>query len=364
MTARANSLPHISSAPTKGKDSDRANNFDLIRLFGALQVAVVHATEHLHAVRLEPLVGFLGYLPGVPIFFTVSGFLVSLSLERARSVRQYSTNRALRIFPGLWACVALSFLMVVAAGIELPHAGSVLSWFAAQFTIAQFYNPPWLRGFGVGVLNGSLWTIPVELQFYAALPLLAWWAGRRSGRWALLAVVAGTVMVSLRTWGPPRTSLLGKFLSVSLAPYLFFFLVGILLRYAYEKHPAYFRGRALWWALVYAAWVCVEIIFGIPGSTGNLLNIGSIALLSTLVVSAAFSSESLSGRLLGTTDISYGLYIYHMPVVNLALVNGVVGPAGVACALLVSIGLAILSWKTVERPALGLKRYSIKGRAY
>lgn len=39
-------------------------------------------------------------------------------------------------------------------------------------SFVQFYNPDWLRGFGTGVLNGSLWSIPVELQYYVLLPFL------------------------------------------------------------------------------------------------------------------------------------------------------------------------------------------------
>ena len=353
-------VPGSQHAATETRDTARLNNFDLVRLFGALQVAVVHGTEHLHAFALAPLVDTLGFFPGVPIFFAVSGFLVSLSLERAISLKQYCVNRALRIFPALWACCAISLLIVTAFGVRAPSASALLGWIGSQLTILQFYNPDWLRPFGVGVLNGSLWTIPVELQFYAALPLLALWAGRRRDRWVLLTLGAGILMVALRAWGPARNSPAGKMLSVSLLPYLFFFLVGVLLRYTFNAFPGLFRGRTLVWALCYAVWIALEALFQIPGARGNLLNVVSILLLSSLAISAAFSNHTLSSRLLGTTDISYGLYIYHMPIVNLALVNGIVGTLGVVASLILTTGLAGLSWRFVERPALSLKRYSVR----
>jgi hypothetical protein len=55
-------------------------------------------------------------------------------------------------------------------GVDFVRAHA-LPWLAAQLTIGQFYNPVFLRGYGLGVLNGSLWTIPLE-QFCVLVPLL------------------------------------------------------------------------------------------------------------------------------------------------------------------------------------------------
>ena len=50
------------------------NNFDLIRLFAASQVAITHASEHLGFNH--PIIDAIAFLPGVPIFFFISGFLI------------------------------------------------------------------------------------------------------------------------------------------------------------------------------------------------------------------------------------------------------------------------------------------------
>jgi peptidoglycan/LPS O-acetylase OafA/YrhL len=344
-------------------DATRINNFDLVRLYGALQVAVLHAMVHLHASGVDALVLVLGYFPGVPIFFAVSGFLVSLSLERATSLRQYFLNRALRIFPALWVCFILSLIIVLIYGIRPPSLGRFFVWASAQLTIVQFYNPDWLRGFGVGALNGSLWTIPVELQFYAVLPLLALWARAKPKRWVVLTVLAAVLLVIVRALtSASAESFEGKLAGVTLAPFLFYFLVGAVLRHVYTARPSFLRGQALKFALIYGMWIAIEIVFGIQGATGNELNIISIVLLSALVVSVAFTNNTLSSRLLGTTDISYGLYIYHMPFVNLFLALGVLGAVGVVSSLTVSIAVAALSWFCIERPALALKHYTLKRR--
>ncbi len=48
----------------------------------------------------------------MPIFFLISGCLVSKSYERCTSLREYYRNRCLRIFPGLWICLLASLVVI------------------------------------------------------------------------------------------------------------------------------------------------------------------------------------------------------------------------------------------------------------
>ena len=150
----------------------RPNNFDLLRILAAAQVVISHAAFHLHANLPHSLSGFIEKFPGVPVFFVISGFLISASYEKTKSLKTYFTNRALRIFPALWICLAFSILTVLVFGKVNFIQWKVIPWLFAQLSFLQFYNPDFLRSFGTGVLNGSLWTISVELEFYILLPLL------------------------------------------------------------------------------------------------------------------------------------------------------------------------------------------------
>lgn len=81
-------------------------------------------------------------------------------------------------------------------------------------SVVQFYNPDLLRGYGVGVLNGSVWTIPVELQYYAVLPLLYLavkaFKGTRAA-WLVLAIAALAMSAAIASWASVRTgSLAGR----------------------------------------------------------------------------------------------------------------------------------------------------------
>src|SRR5690606_1272838 len=93
------------------------NNFDLIRLLAALQVAVLHVLYYLSPQwRDHAPFQLLAVFPGVPIFFFISGFLISRAYERASSTRNYARNRALRIFPALHVCVLLNLIAVGITG--------------------------------------------------------------------------------------------------------------------------------------------------------------------------------------------------------------------------------------------------------
>lgn len=347
----------------------RANNFDLIRLLAATQVAVVHLIEHFR-IEADTLLAVLRLFPGVPIFFVVSGFLVAGSLQRSASLAGFFRNRVLRVFPGLWVCFAVS-LALAALFVELPWQTSGFAlWVAAQLTVVQFYNPDFLRGFGVGVLNGSLWTIPVEVQFYAALPVVYGVARcLQGGDWKFfgaIAVVAamalGAHAVFLHEFYGTKT-LAAKLLQVSLLPWLGLFMLGALARWSWPTAERLFRGRLLVWL---AAYLAGTLLLGQAGLaiTGNAINTLSATGLAGVVLAGAHTGPRLSDRLLQGNDWSYGLYLYHGPLMNVALaLSPDLAPTLTAALVLVaSFVAAMLSWRFVERPALGLKSRPQKSR--
>ena len=117
------------------------------------------------------ILSLFSYLPGVPIFFLISGFLIAMSYEKNSNLKEYIKNRVLRIYPALYLNIIISILILYYFGF-LYFNFEFFSWLIAQISILQFYNAEMFRGFGVGVINGSLWTISVELTFYIALPIL------------------------------------------------------------------------------------------------------------------------------------------------------------------------------------------------
>lgn len=345
------------------------NNFDLVRLAAALQVAGVHALPYfVPASRSWYLLRFIELFPGVPVFFFVSGFLISKSFEKNSNPAEYARNRALRIYPGLCVCFLASLVAVALTGYfstVRPAPAEFLAWVAAQLSFLQFYNPEFMRHFGVGVLNGSMWTVAVELQFYVLVPplyaLLRVAAPARTNRLlcALIALFwAGNALYVAAT-GRHEGALWFKLVGVSFVPWFYMFLVGVLFQRNSARLVGWLGGRWVPALVVYC------LLAGL-GSTLLRLNVGNtiglplFLALAVLTFAAAFTHPQLAERLLRRNDISYGVYIYHMPVVNVLIATGLAGSAsGFPVALGLTLLCAALSWTLVEKPALRWKRHPL-----
>jgi peptidoglycan/LPS O-acetylase OafA/YrhL len=349
----------------------KANNFDLIRLVAALQVVVNHCAHHFGIDHSHwPLFVFTSLFPGVPIFFFTSGFLISRSYENNPVLGEFALNRILRIYPALIVCFAVSLALVAISGYfarqEVPPLQALL-WGVGQLSFIQFYNPEFMRDYGVGVLNGSMWTISVELQFYVLTPLL--YASlrllnppdKRPGR-ALLGILIAFVAVNLAySAGAARYADADwyKLVGVSFAPWFYLFLIGVVFQRHFEMFRAWLGSRFASLVLVYAvaAWVW-RFILG--WSLGNDVNPMLSAALCAVTFAAAFSGAGLADRLLHRNDLSYGAYIYHMPIVNFLIAIGLgSGTGSFLIAIAATLVLAYGSWRAVEKPALRFKRHAL-----
>ena len=341
----------------------RQNNFDLLRLLAALQVVFIHAYTHLDIVSLTFVKDAIDLFPGVPIFFVISGFLISSSLESVSSLKEYLVNRFLRIYPGLWVCFIISVISFIFIYDFEYRVDDVSYWVISQISIFQFYNPEFMRGYGVGVLNGSLWTIPVEIQFYILLPVLyKLFFKSHSNRLAVVLIImlSAATSVFLNFYPQETRGIPIKLLSVSLLPYLYMFLFGVLLFRNIDFVERYLKGNFLIFLMIYFFFKLVLLYFNIEYS-GNHIDPISAFLLSLATISFAYSYTNKLGNLIKGYDISYGIYIYHMIIINMIIHIGIFQEYTALFIIFpLTVLVAFFSWTFVERPVLKLKRSSIK----
>ncbi len=343
------------------------NNFNLIRLLAAGQVLVVHSFNHLEYEGI--LVNLFKLIPGVPVFFFVSGMLISASYERLAvrqmGLREFIVNRLLRIYPALWMCVLLSVLCVWLTGyLETKEfsTSQFLFWIIGQISFFQFYNPDFMRGFGVGVLNGALWTIAVELQFYALTPLLVWLLRNRLSWFLIVLIASVSINVWLRLaydWSDIRI----KILSVSFLPWVYMFMMGVLAQ-AYRAHlEALFHGMSsIVWTVLLTAYIASMVFIGSFSQNSNNA-IHPIAFLFLCALIFNFSNLRIPkfggiNEFIRRNDYSYGIYIFHTPVLNFILYLGFLNSKPnweLLLVTLVPIFLAALSWHFIEERVLALK---------
>jgi len=348
----------------------RNNNFDFIRLIAALQVMLWHSYEHLNirSPFLDGLMNIIKFFPGVPIFFTVSGFLIYASYDRKKDLKIYFRNRFLRIFPGLWACLALTLVSLGVFGYLNSTAlqdRQVWLWIPSQFTFFQVFTPDVFRSFGAGSPNGSLWTIPTEVMFYTFVPVFFWFALKlkMNKTWLILILMALSYGYNIYCGlyrDEQGTTAVFKMMSKNLFPFLFYFLIGTLIYQHWERIKSWYEGRGLYWLAGYALYFSVFSLwlqYFEPGYYPNFFGLVSVIILSQVVIALAYSGRDISHKVLHGNDISYGVYLYHMPVINVFLETGFKGVnVTVLFVVLLTMALAFLSWKIVEQPSLRLKK--------
>jgi peptidoglycan/LPS O-acetylase OafA/YrhL len=297
--------------------------------------------------------------PGVPIFFVISGFLISVSYERSPGLKSYCRNRVLRIFPGLWCCILSTVLVAALCGFSFAN-GQAPVWMIGQLAGA-IYTPGFLKDFGVGSYNGSLWTIPVELQFYFVLPALYWLIRRGSKdqttyfwlawlAFAAIAFAASFVFPPLN--GPENEPTLQKLIRYSFFPHFFLFMTGVVLQRLKAHESTWIAGKGVYWLAAYLAFYYI-----VP--TAAATYVPTTLLLGVAAVSMAYTAPRVSQKILRGNDISYGVYIYHGLLINLFVEIGLTGRG--ACLILAGCTYlaGYVSWIAIERPFLRKKKQTI-----
>lgn len=361
--------------------SRRPNNFDVLRLLGALLVLVSHA--YALSGRHEPtLAGDTLGTVGVFIFFGISGFLVTKSWVRDPRLGSFFAKRALRILPALFV---VSLLTAYVIG-PLMTTASLGHYFGSPLTHAYVFRNATLRTDYLlpcvfannpypHAVNGSLWTLPTEARAYVAVACVGLlilfvggyqrrhgWLKPRTRRMAVGSVIVLVLVGMLLNVGDSSHRLAAYGLAAPTAHeliggisdqwYLFLtFGVGAAL-YVWRDRVA-----LRWDALAAGAvvWVVGSHVTALPLSVRTALLPALIIPYGTLVV--AFRGSRLLAKLTAWGDISYGVYIWAFPIEQIvALKFAHATPATLmAVSGPVTCLLAAASWLAVERQALRLK---------
>jgi peptidoglycan/LPS O-acetylase OafA/YrhL len=288
----------------------RQNNYDALRLIGALTVLVSH--QFALAGLPEPKVlgtYNLGYV-AVYMFFSISGYLVAGSWQSDPNAKRYLVRRMLRLGPAFMVLMGVSLV-----------AGTLLG-------TRYFPNNP------LPAFNGSLWTIEYEVLCYLVVAIGATLLPMRVG--ALLAFAALLVYwdMSYQRFGPE----LGLM-----------FCAGVLLRTLPLGKPLVPIAVALLLALLFRDDPFRFLLALLP-------------LITVLIGNASWPVVRRTGRF---GDFSYGLYIYAFPVQQFVVLwLGVDTPywSLLSVSLVITMVLAVASWKLVEAPALLLKAGLVRDR--
>lgn len=356
MTTLADQLVRAGGRPT---------GFDYLRIGLALSILVGHSVAKSNGLEWAIEVGRTPWRAlialFVPMFFAVSGFLVAASLDRTPALPNYLGLRALRIFPGLTTEVVLSALILGPICTSLPLA----LYFSSPEFGEYFFN---IIGYvhyrlpGVfennpfpEVVNGQLWTVPFELASYTLLGLLGLFGIVRN-RWLfLIAVIASEIVALAIHINTPRMFDGGVFGAVGGFRVAHVFFAAALLYAFRDRVP-----MSLPLFIVSAAASAVLL--------SNWRPIGDYLVSFPLAYATVYLGllNPPKNVLIAHGDFSYGIYLYGTPLGQFVASWGAwthVWWINVALALPMTVLAAIFSWFAIEKPALGLRRFLVRGNA-
>jgi peptidoglycan/LPS O-acetylase OafA/YrhL len=345
-----------SAARLEDRLQARRNNFDVLRLVAASLVLFSHSYALTDSA--EPFAGLSGWTfgeVGVVMFFAMSGFLIAKSWSDQPRLLPFAVKRGLRLFPALVVAVSVTAFVIGPLFTTLPLA----SYFADPTPWLYLARCSMLITFcgtlpGVfegnpypDAVNGSLWTLPVEACCYAMAAALGSLGLLRRSRvllaFAVLLVLFVTPLssISLAPAGGTTSGNLPLVIMLGAT----FVLGSLAYSLRARLHLSWTIGAALM-----ALWV---LTWG-----GGWARATGILAIAFAVLVLAFRTPAWLRRLTAPGELSYGIYVYAFPVQqSVAAIWGAIDPLLMtAIAFPVTYGLAFLSWRLVERPALALKR--------
>jgi len=341
---------------------------DGLRAIAVLSVVLYHA-------RLTFIPG--GFV-GVDIFFVISGFLITSILYREMADRDFAISafyerRVRRLLPALFAVIIVSG--IVSWFVLLPDAlkdfGESAVW-TMLFVSNVFF---WLRTgdyFNAPAETKPLlhtWSLGVEEQFYIFFPIFLLIVMRLFHRRAFAPTIIATFLVSFAVsiWAVRHTPVAAFYLAPSRAWELMLGAILALPIVPELKHEKLQElASAIGLVLIVLSVGLITSSTPFPGLTAMVPCLGA-----ALIIYANGSGSTWTGRWLAMRPvvfvglISYSLYLVHWPVFvfyKYVKVSPLTATDTAIC-LAASLGLAVLSWRYVERPfrkrSLGWTRVQI-----
>lgn len=354
------------------EQSGFGQGFDFLRIFLATGIIASHTAQLSgHSDLVQGSVFWFVENMLVPMFFALSGFLVAGSSTRL-SPRSFLLNRMARIVPALAVDIVFAALIIGPLVTTLP----LQAYFSDPMFHSYFLNiigsihfdlPGVFQGNPSKNVNGALWTVPFEICCYVVLVGLMVSGAMKDAKWitwlTLGVLIAG---VALRAMGPGLASgepsllkvaalnLFGQRSSLLLQS----FLIGVCLYL--HRYSIPFSGRAT------LGLIGGVVLIGVVGDAhGVFSHPAADAILLPLVVYLTVAIglsrvPPIPG--FGGGDYSYGLYLYHVPFMQLlihVIPNAWTGTWWWTLFFVgfpVSLAVAMISWHLVEYPVLKLRK--------
>lgn len=322
------------------------NCFDFLRFFFAANIVLAHLWELSQDKSLEFLSNFSSSGIAVRGFFIISGFLVAKSYTNTPSLKEYFIKRAKRILPAyivvlLFSAITLSYFSSHNFSDYFTDVNvyKYLGWNSIFLNFMHPCLPGLFENNLMCAVNGALWTLKVEEGFYIILPFV-FYAINKSKKPFL--ILGSLYILSLLYWFFMDFYLNQPLLAKQLPGYLAYFVTGIFL---FLNFDFVFRNKNMLFTLAILLLILSNFL-------DFQIDVFYPAAFGTIVIIAAYNLPFLNnfGKY---GDFTYGLYIYHFPIIQLFRQYDLFekyNPILMALfVIVITLFFAVLSWFFIEK---------------
>ena len=301
----------LSVQTIKLADVDSNNAFNFIRLVCCLIVIY----EHIIVLTGIPFINLNLRGSAVNIFFILSGFWVTKSYVKSTSLKDFFIKRCKKIMPlyyGVIFLMAIGFCFLSVLSFSEYFTDLKLYKYLFANTIFLNFLVPALPGvFNGSPVNGSLWTLKLEVGFYICLPFIMYICAKLNlkKRNVFLGLIyfCSYLYFIVVSYLAHKKYLPQQFVH-QLPAYMMYFVVGIFYMLNWtllQKHKIKIFVLSLVTLLVSAvSSIYLSIYLSI------LIPLGITGVIMFLAVSLRFCNSIAS-----KTDYSYSMYLFHYPII-------------------------------------------------
>lgn len=325
----------------------KKNNFDLLRLLFSITVFLVHSPVLSKKAELAFITKYLSSAVAVNSFFVISGFLVTMSFYSSSSKTDYFIKRARRIYPAYTAVILISAvagLLLTTLPFTSYFSFDLLKYLFANLSFLNLLQPALPGVFdsnSMSSVNGALWSIRFEVLFYTIIPLTVLFSRKYNKKYFCLLSISTILffkyisqVIAVKISSAPFALLL------NLAPEIFlYFICGSFL---YIFHKDFKKWAHLLFTVAFTGYFVAKL------SGFNFL---MPFFISFIVIYFACEFKFL-GNWGKYGDFSYGIYIWHFPILQTMISLGLFDKTpyiALALSTLIILGFAWLSWHFIEK---------------
>lgn len=331
----------------------KGNCFDFLRYFFATSLIIVHFCTLTNSDQFW----FVSGTTRVKAFFIMSGFLVFYSYIKKENLKDYIKKRIRRILPPyllvITLCVILGLFVTNMTIQDYVTSKETYKYLIANFSFLNFIQPTLPGVFEsnpIQAVNGSLWTMKVEVMFYVSVPIILFLLKKYTKIYIIISVFLFAIIYDyffIILYKETNNDLY-LLIKKQIGSQLMYFYSGTFILLYFDKFIRYLK-----------FFFPIAIIIYCYQNSNLILHYLEPLAFATILIGIAYNLKYLN-FLRRYDNISYGMFLYHYPIIQ-TLIYYKIPQFNIYfaffLAFVLTISASILSWKFLEKPIIQNKLF-------